>query len=224
VGGSRRLLIYGGVFLVVYLALSITVGGGVFESVDVDVFFAVNSWAPATVMDSLMVLLSLYGREVVWGAAIVVLFVFGGEREKRAALTMGLLFMLLIGAGYLAKELVFRTRPYNLLEGVRLLVPVEADSSFPSGHTLIVAGGTVVALLKLRRWQATLLTIEAALVAISRIYVGVHYPTDIIGGALLGVGFALVICSYPRPVDDIYERIPESIKGRGSASLPAEVD
>ena len=69
------------------------------------------------------------------------------------------------------------------------------DSSFPSGHALIVAGGAAIAFLFLRKRYSIPLVIEAALVSYSRVYVGVHYPTDVIAGVVLGVAIAFIIYS-----------------------------
>jgi undecaprenyl-diphosphatase len=212
----RRLLVCGVFLLALFIILDISVEAGLSQTFDVEVFTAMNSLHPSTWMDSVMIILSMYGREVVWGALIVTLFFLGGEREKKAAITMGLLFLILTGAGYLIKSFDSRLRPYDAIEGVHLLVPKEVDYSFPSGHTFIVVGGAVVAWFTLKRWLAVLLTVEASLVAFSRVYVGVHYPTDLVGGTLLGAGFALIICSNPRLIDNIYNRIPSSIRKYGS--------
>jgi undecaprenyl-diphosphatase len=114
--------------------------------------------------------------------------------------------------GYIVKGLDGRIRPYDAIEGTRLLVPPESDSSFPSGHTFIVAGGAAIAWLYLRRRLAALLTIEAFFVAFSRVYVGVHYPMDIIGGVLVGAGFALILCSSPGFIDILYGKIPRALR------------
>ena len=103
-------------------------------------------------------------------------------------------------------------RPYDAIDDVRLLVATGLDSSYPSGHTLTVAGGVVVAWLSLRKTWAVILSSQAALVAYSRIYVGVHYPFDVLGGALLGAGFALIICSDTRIVDWVYFRLPARLR------------
>jgi undecaprenyl-diphosphatase len=216
-GGSRsRLLLFSGIIILALFAVTdVAVESGLTQNFDVWGFTAVNSLHPLVWVDSMMVMFSLYGREVVWGGMIVGLFFLGGEREKKAAITIMLLFLVLTGVGYAVKRFDGRLRPYDALEGARLLVPKESDYSFPSGHTLIVAGGVVVAWLALRWWLSMILTVEASLVAISRVYVGVHYPMDLVGGALLGAGFALVICSNPGLTDRIYEMIPRGIRNLG---------
>jgi membrane-associated phospholipid phosphatase len=220
-GRSRRLFVCGVLILALFILVDITVESGLLQTFDVEGFTAVNSLRPPVWVDSAMVVFSLYGREGVWGGLIVVLFFLGGEREKKAAVTMSLIYLILIGAGYAVKSLDGRLRPYDALEGVRLLVPRESDYSFPSGHALIVSGGVVVAWIMLKRWLTAILMVEASLVAFSRIYVGVHYPMDVVGGALLGAGFSLVLCSNSKLIDRIYNTIPSSIRKLGRASLSA---
>lgn len=195
-----------------FIILGVAIDAGVLDGWDTGVFAVVNS-GNYEALDSVMVILSLYGREVVWGALIVGLFIIGGEREKKMALTLGLIFLILIGVGYVSKTYYSRPRPYDVVDDLRLLVAKESDYNFPSGHTLIVAGGVVVAWLYLRRVWAALLSAEAALVAYSRIYVGVHYPSDVVGGVLLGAGCALIVCSETGLIDRLYDRLPKRLRG-----------
>lgn len=90
-------------------------------------------------------------------------------------------------------SLVERMRPY-LVErsGVLLLIPAPLNMSFPSGHTAtaFALAAAFAFAISGRRWP--LFTLATA-VALGRMFVGVHYPTDIIGGAILGIGCAALI-------------------------------
>lgn len=113
----------------------------------------------------------------------------------------------------LLKNLIARTRPYDEIEGLINLVGRQSDYSFPSGHTgaaFAVAGAMlVVALFGLPMIEKTgefkredpsltfklvsvILIMYATLLAFSRMYVGVHYPTDVLCGLLLGLGTSAV--------------------------------
>ncbi|MBQ3865899.1 MAG: phosphatase PAP2 family protein, partial [Clostridia bacterium] len=124
-------------------------------------------------------------------------------KTRKIGWTMGvaLLLGLIFGNGIL-KNVIARTRPYDLYpelyhqfnekltEGgpLRLLVAAEHDLSMPSGHTLASFEGALGLFLRNKKWGAAAL-VFAVIVAYSRLYVCVHYPTDVFAGVLLGVGF-----------------------------------
>lgn len=89
------------------------------------------------------------------------------------------------------KNLIQRPRPFTLLPGVSLLIPPPGSSSFPSGHTGSSFACAAAIFLLNRKWGVPALAL-AALIAFSRLYLSVHYPTDLLAGALLGVGSALL--------------------------------
>lgn len=99
------------------------------------------------------------------------------------------------------KNLFERTRPFNLPAMEGILNPaawdIPSSFSFPSGHTAIAFATAIVAYFCLKKRYAILLTVLAVLVAFSRLYLGVHYPTDVLGGALAGslaaVSAALIV-------------------------------
>ena len=100
---------------------------------------------------------------------------------------------LLVSAGIcngLLKQIVNRTRPYDAIEELRLIAKKPHDSSFPSGHSnasFAVACAITWCLTKKRKWVGVILIVIAALIAFSRLYVGAHYPTDVLAGVLLGM-------------------------------------
>jgi len=96
-------------------------------------------------------------------------------------------------AAGLLKASAGRERPYDALEAADPLLRWDVGSSFPSGHAATSAAGAVVLAYLLGRWGLWL-GILAAAVCYSRVYIGVHYPLDVLAGALVGalVGLAAV--------------------------------
>lgn len=88
------------------------------------------------------------------------------------------------------KLLVCRDRPFAV-EDFDLLIAAPDSWSFPSGHTASAFAGATAILIHNRRWGCVAM-VYAALVGISRIYLCVHWPTDVVAGALIGIAVALV--------------------------------
>jgi undecaprenyl-diphosphatase len=95
-------------------------------------------------------------------------------------------------AAHLIKPVVHRTRPCHVVAGVHLLVGCSDAHSFPSAHATNWFGGAVWMAYGFPRLAGIFYTV-AFLVAISRVFVGVHYPFDVLGGAVIGSALALVV-------------------------------
>ena len=161
-----------------------------------------------------MVLLTNYGREVFWPVAIILLFVLGGWTGKKTAIVIAISMIVLIPIGAISKDLIARPRP--TIPKSDYLIAADSEFTFPSGHALIVSAGATVALLlfnnTLRKLGISIaLTVEAALVCISRVYVGGHYPLDVVGGILLGVGVALIFVGVDKSIEALITPLRKKI-------------
>jgi membrane-associated phospholipid phosphatase len=186
-------------------------------SKDTSAFLKVNN-SHVHFLDKFMVWLTEYGREAFWIITIILLFIFGGLSGKKTAIVLVLAFIVLIPIGFAAKEIVHRPHP-AIPESDFLLAQDPNDYSYPSGHATIVSAGAAVALSLFRDSKRKLaislaLATEAALVCISRVYVGGHYPLDVVGGILLGVGVSFLFVAATKQVEKIMQSITRILKRR----------
>lgn len=121
-----------------------------------------------------------------WIAAAVVLLLWKNTRKAGISASLALVIGALI-TNVALKNLVARIRPYEVVEGLMRIIERQHDFSFPSGHTC-ASFAAAFALYKTlpRRWGIACLVL-AALISLSRLYVGVHYPSDVLGGAAAGI-------------------------------------
>lgn len=129
----------------------------------------------------------------------VILLIFKKTRKMGLAMLLSMLLGFLIGNVWL-KNMFMRQRPCWIDTTVDLLVRVPRDYSFPSGHTLIGFECGVSIWLQNRRAGAAAL-ILAFLLAFSRMYLFVHFPTDVLAGAVLGSVIAWVVYQLIRKIE-----------------------
>lgn len=160
---------------------------------DAAAFSFVNRSLACASLDYLFWAMTLLGNGAVQGAFILWLWVMG--RPRGAVRTGSLCFWALMLSTAIAqglKHAFHRPRPLLVLDDVRLLVDPLMGNSFPSGHaaTSFALATIVSATCPKWRWPAWII---ALLVGISRVYVGVHFPSDILASAVIGVLSGIVV-------------------------------
>ncbi len=136
-----------------------------------------------------------------------IVFLFSIKTRK-----MGFQVLASLALGYLLgnlilKNVIARERPYTLNLNIQLLIKEQLDYSFPSGHTLSSFNGAITIFFYHKKWGVAAL-ILAALIAFSRMYLYVHFPTDILGGILLAIFVTFLI----KGIFDQY--VPDTIRFR----------
>lgn len=139
------------------------------------------------VLDALMCIITRLGDAgIMWILLCIVLLILPKTRKSGVILMAALLMDLVICNGVL-KPLVHRIRPFDVKTGIELLVKRPTDYSFPSGHTAASFASVMALYLagEKKIWIPSL--VLAVLIAFSRLYLYVHYPTDVLGGIVAGL-------------------------------------
>lgn len=167
------------------------------NSIDTIIIDFIKNTFQCDFLDFVMPLITAIGNGgILYIIFALILICFRRTRKYGIMLGMALLFGLIFG-NILLKNIIARPRPFSGKD-ISLLIPAPRDWSFPSGHTM-ASFETASVLWYMNRRIGTVMIIIASLVAFSRLYLYVHYPTDIIAGCLLGISFgycAIVLYNY----------------------------
>lgn len=141
------------------------------------------------------------------------------KQGRQAALYAGTVLLLALAGKEILKHLILRPRPY---EAFYDLIPVvhAGGSSFPSGHTAAAFAIALVLYRFLPRRFGIPALVLAVMASFSRLYLGVHYPSDVAGGILLACGAAILAGRLSRPCSTLPA---DTWKMRRSSHSPAGV-
>ena len=156
---------------------------------DRDLYRWINRLADRTTWAHGMVSFYAHYGTVLFAALLLSAYLHGRRHDDRttvaASLWAGGAALVALGIGQIIGQAVNRARPYAAMSDVHTLVARSSDFSFPSDHAT-VAGAVAIGLLLTHRRIGISATIAAVAMAITRVYVGAHYPFDVIAGLALG--------------------------------------
>lgn len=128
---------------------------------------------------------------LIWICLAIVLFCVSKQYRKTALFMIVSLILAYFITDLIVKPMVCRVRPFEEL-GLEILIQKPTTSSFPSGHTASSFAAATYVYLVSRRYGSVLLAF-ATMVGISRIYLLVHWPTDVFAGAVIGIACAYAV-------------------------------
>ncbi|MDF2503131.1 MULTISPECIES: phosphatase PAP2 family protein [Clostridium] len=153
------------------------------------ILYAIKKYLKNRYLDRLMPIVTVMGNlGIVWIIVAVTLMLDKPYKRIGGIVILTLIISTIIGEG-IVKHIVRRVRPCNDKSNINLLISKPISYSFPSGHTSSSFAVAWVLSMYFSEYKIIFMTM-AFLIALSRLYLYVHYPTDVIGGIIIGI-----ICS-----------------------------
>lgn len=144
---------------------------------------------------------------IFWIALSLLLMIFPKTRKAGFSMGLALLLGVILGNGVL-KNVVARPRPYDVSGAISHRLAwgeMSKDYSFPSGHTLASFEAAVALFWHHKKW-GTAAIVLAFFVSLSRLFLLVHYPSDLVAGAILGTLFAILASLTVQKLWALYEK------------------
>ncbi|MGE7543535.1 phosphatase PAP2 family protein [Sporosarcina newyorkensis] len=190
-------------------------------NLDFKIFEAINQFAGHNnILDQSVVFFTKYGP-LLFGLFFVWLWFtkHGNRAENRKIVLFAFtIAVVTIGIDKIIEMSFFRARPFVNHDVTMLVDKLDSDPSFPSNHT---AGSFALALALFwkRRKMGAVLLVFAGLMALSRIFVGVHYPTDVLTGVFIALVVAFLIIWQRRLIEPLFNWIIRLFTRRGSHAV-----
>lgn len=160
------------------------------NSIEIQILKFVQETFSCAFLDLIFKFISYIGNKgAVWIVCALVLCIFKKTRKAGIISAISLIFCLILGNMAL-KPLIGRMRPYEFDTSLKVIIPLLKDASFPSGHTMVAFAFCHSTAKIYKKYRIPLYAL-AVFMGLSRIYLCMHFPTDVIFGAFFGILFAI---------------------------------
>lgn len=158
------------------------------SKIDINLFLSINSLPHNFFTDHFFFFFSGVGKiSFVWIGIMTILFVWEELKDKKVFFTLiAALFFSFLFSEIILKNIIKRPRPQFVMERIILVEDNQKNYSFPSSHATLAFAAAYVLAKEHKKWQKGYFLL-AFLIAFSRVYLGKHYPLDVIMGAFLGI-------------------------------------
>lgn len=174
-------------------SISIVIIGLLLWKFDFEILFFIQKYLRNDILDVIVPFYTSLGEDgIIWITVGVILLIPKKTRKCGIMVLCALLVMLVVN-NIVLKNLIARSRPCWTYPEMVDLVEIPKSYSFPSGHTVSAFAVSLV-ILSQHKKLGIVTVIMAALMAFTRLYVFVHFPTDIFGGMLVGAAIACFVC------------------------------
>lgn len=174
-----------------------------FSNMDINILLFIQNHIRMAAMTPVWHMITLFGEMGIFWIAIGIFLSMRKETRTTGFMVLLAIAIDIFLANGILKHLAGRARPFAMHPDLIPLIPRPSDFSFPSGHTAVSFAASIVLLFRTRPRYGVPAVILAFLIAFSRLYLGVHYPTDVLGGMVTGTVSAFLAPTVYRKIKHV---------------------
>ncbi|WP_315108361.1 phosphatase PAP2 family protein [Clostridium intestinale] len=161
------------------------------KTLDLNTFDFIQKYLSNTFLDRILPIITNLGQGGAIWIVISLALIISRKYRKAGLLTLAVLLINYLIGDVALKNIIERERPFISIEGIKLIVKPPSSFSFPSGHTSSAFAAATILSLHIKKYSFLFITL-ACIIGFSRIYLYVHYLSDVIAGMCLGIVVAMI--------------------------------
>lgn len=186
----------------VFLAIAVILFGLLLWKFDFEILFFIKDCIRNGFLDTIVPFYTNLGNDGIIWIVVGVVMLIPKKTRKCGIMVLGALLVMLVVNNIILKNLIARPRPCATYPELVELVHIPTSYSFPSGHT-VSAMAVAFTILAQHKKLGIVALVLATLMGLSRLYVGVHFPTDVYGGVIVGAAIALFVWFVEKKISKI---------------------